>query len=188
MYAGGNSSVKLGHGTTQRFLLERGIRQGCPASVYLFLIVAQAFCHFIKDSNLEGIHIAGRSILISQLADDTALFLKNSSQVHQAIKNIQLFSNASGLYLNIKKCEILVLKKSSLLSVDGIPVKETVNYLGVVISKSEQDRVSLNFNPAFEKIKSKFNLWLLRDLSLRGRVLLSKAEGISRRTYCASYM
>ncbi len=107
LYAGGNSSVKLGHGTTQRFMLERGIRQGCPASVYLFLIVAQVFCHFIKDSKLEGINIAGRSILISQLADDTALFLKNPTQVHQAIKTIQLFSNASGLYLNIKKCEIL---------------------------------------------------------------------------------
>ncbi len=69
--------------------------------------VAQVFCHFIKDSKLEGINIAGRSILISQLADDTALFLKNPTQVHQAIKTIQLFSNASGLYLNIKKCEIL---------------------------------------------------------------------------------
>ncbi len=186
LYAGGNSSVKLGHGTTQRFMLERGIRQGCPASVYLFLIVAQVFSHFIKDSKLEGINIAGRSILISQLADDTALFLKNPTQVHQAIKTIQLFSNASGLYLNIKKCEILDLKNSSLLSLDGIPVKKDVNYLGVVISQNERDRVSLNFNPAFEKIKRKFNLWLLRDLSLRGRVLLSKAEGISRLTYIAS--
>ncbi len=69
---------------------------------------------------------------------------------------------------------------------DGIPVKKDVNYLGVVISQNERDRVSLNFNPAFEKIKRKFNLWLLRDLSLRGRVLLSKAEGISRLTYIAS--
>jgi len=48
---------------------------------------------------------------------------------------------------------------------DGIPVKEAINYLGVVVSKSEQGRVSLNFNPALEKIKS--NLWL-RELSLRG--------------------
>jgi len=29
-----------------------------------------------------------------------------------------------------------------------------VHYLGVVVSKNEQDRVSLNFNPAFEKIKN----------------------------------
>lgn len=52
--------------------------------------------------------------------------------------------------------------------------------------KENTIRVSLKFNPAFEKIKSKFNLWLLRDLSLRGRVLLSKAEGISRLIYIAS--
>jgi len=90
--------VKLGHGTTQILLLERGIRQGCPVLVYLFLIVAQAFCHFIRDSNLEGSHIAGRSILISQLADGTAF---KSTQVHQAIKSMQLLSNASGLYFNV---------------------------------------------------------------------------------------
>ncbi len=51
---------------------------------------------------------------------------------------------------------------------------------------TEQKTDRQNFNPAFEKIKRKFNLWLLRDLSLRGRVLLSKAEGISRLTYIAS--
>ncbi len=37
--------------------------------------------------------------------------------------------HASGLYLNIKKCEILVLKNSPFLSLDGIPVKNAVNYL-----------------------------------------------------------
>ncbi len=68
LYVGGNSSVKLSQGTTQRFYLKRGVRQGCAVSVYLFLIVAQAFSHFIKSSELEGIQVEGRSVLISQLA------------------------------------------------------------------------------------------------------------------------
>ena len=37
-----------------------------------------------------------------------------------------------------------------------------------------------------KKAESRFNQWLQRDLSLRGRVLLSKAEGISRLIYAAS--
>ncbi len=35
----------------------------------------------------------------------------------------------------------------------------------------------------FEKIKNRYNTWLMRDLSLLGHILLSKAEGISRSVY-----
>ena len=36
-----------------------------------------------------------------------------------------------------------------------------------------------------EKAKKRFNQWLQRDLSLKGRILLSEAEGISRLTNAA---
>ncbi len=36
-----------------------------------------------------------------------------------------------------------------------------------------------------KKTKKKLNHWLIRDLSLRGRVLITKAEGISRLIYAA---
>ncbi len=39
--------------------------------------------------------------------------------------------------------------------------------------------------PIIEKTKIIFNQWLQRDLSLKGRILLSKAEGISHLTYAA---
>uniref|UniRef100_A0A9J8ACX2 Reverse transcriptase domain-containing protein n=1 Tax=Cyprinus carpio carpio TaxID=630221 RepID=A0A9J8ACX2_CYPCA len=186
LYAGGNSSVKLNNGTTQRFDLERGVRQGCPVSVYLFLIVAQVFCHFIKSSNLKGIQVEERSILISQLADDTALFLKNVDQIQSAVKIIEVFSSASGLCLNLQKCELFALKSCHYRNICNIPVKDSLTYLGMVITKNEQERISQNFDPVIKKVKNRFNIWLQRDLSLKGRVLLSKAEGISRLTYIAS--
>jgi len=40
---------------------------------------------------------------ISQLADDTALFLENTNQVGKALETIISFSMASGLNLNIHK-------------------------------------------------------------------------------------
>ena len=97
-------------GTSPRFNLKRGVRQGCPVSPYLFLICTQLLSEFIKLSHLKGITIAEREIIISQLADDTTLFLKDASQVSVAIDIIKSFSNASGLCLNISKCELLALK------------------------------------------------------------------------------
>lgn len=115
-----------------------------------------------------------------------ALFLKNSLQVDTAIKCTEIFSKASGLCLNLKKCELFALKECAVSSINSIPVKEKVNYLGIVVTKNHQERGDLNFNPMIKKAEGKFNRWLQRDLSLKGCVLLSKVEGISRLIYVAS--
>uniref|UniRef100_I3KX85 Reverse transcriptase domain-containing protein n=1 Tax=Oreochromis niloticus TaxID=8128 RepID=I3KX85_ORENI len=184
LYSNSNSSIKLATGPSPRFSLKRGVRQGCPLSVYLFLLSVQLNSH-IKLSSLKGLVIANREILISQLADDTALFLRDASQVSVAINNIQPFSKASGLSLNLHKCELLPVKSCSATSIHGIPVRNSVRYLGIQIIKNKQSRCSTNFTPIIDKTLKIFNHWLQRDLPLKGRVLLSKAEGISRLTYAA---
>ncbi len=58
-----------------------------------------------------------------------------------------------------------------------------MTYLGVIICKDEKMCNDLNFDPIIRKTNNRFNMWLKRDLSLQGRVLLSKAEGISGSVY-----
>lgn len=121
----------------------------------------------------------------SWLADDTTLILKDESQIPIAIQYINFFSKASGLNLNLNKCELLAIKACPSPSLYGIPVKSQVTYLAVSICKDDKVRCRLNFDAVVGKTKRKFNSWLQRDLSLRGRTLIAKAEGISRMTYPA---
>lgn len=74
LYNNGTSSIKLKNGTSPRFGLFRGVRQGCPISPYLFLLCAQLLPTFVYESGVQGICLAGREIVISQLADDTTVF------------------------------------------------------------------------------------------------------------------
>ena len=76
MYSKGNSSIRLKNGTSPRFELPRGIRQGCAASPYLFILCTQRLSTHIKNSALKGISIAEREVILTQLADDTTLFKK----------------------------------------------------------------------------------------------------------------
>lgn len=46
------------------------------AKALLFLIVAQILCYLIHKSSFKGITLNEREIKISQLADDTTMFLK----------------------------------------------------------------------------------------------------------------
>lgn len=138
--ANGNSSIKLKHGTTPRFNLKRGIRQGCPISPYLFLLCTQLLTNHIYHSDIQGISVAGRDVFISQLADDTTLFLKDASQIPVALNCINDFSLASGLRLNINKCELLAVRNCDVNSICNIMVKEEVKYLGLTISKNQKSR------------------------------------------------
>ena len=57
------------------FSLSRGIRQGCPISALLFIIVAEILAINIRiDSKIKGIQVLDQTFKICQLADDTALF------------------------------------------------------------------------------------------------------------------
>lgn len=185
LYQAVNSCVSLASGTSPWFSVGRGIRQGCPISPFLFLLATELLSLLIKHSNIQGINIEGNTLIISQLADDTCLFLNNDSQVSVAFNEFILFSKASGLVVNPIKSEILYVHDSNKNSVDGIIVKPHVKYLGVDICRSDSDRLHHNFQPRLDNIKKILCCWLQRDLTIYGRVLLTKTEGISRLVYPA---
>ena len=66
----------------QKISLNRGIRQGDPASGYLFNIAVEVLAGIINNSvSLKGIQITPRKeIRISQYADDTILFLDGTTE------------------------------------------------------------------------------------------------------------
>lgn len=137
LYRDTNSSVSLPEGTTPRFNISRGIKQGHPISPLLFILAAEMLALAIKNSDIEHLKVFGDSIVISQLADDKALILKNADQVPKTLQIINNFSNASGLCLNLSKCEIMTLKESHLIQICNIPIKSRIKYLGIVITKDK---------------------------------------------------
>lgn len=62
---------------------------------------------------------------------------KNSGQIPTAVNVINTFSSASGLYLNISKCELMAVKDCDLIDICNISVKDSVTYLGIIIVKDQ---------------------------------------------------
>ena len=60
-----------------------------------------------------------------------------------------------------------------------------ISYLGIKICKNQDKRVDLNFNPLIENILKKYDMWLLRDLCISGRILLFQSENLSWLVYTA---
>ena len=74
LYAGQEATVRTVHGTTDRFQIGKGVRQGCILSPSLFNFYAE---YIMRKAGLEeaqtGIKIAGRNINNLRYADDTTL-------------------------------------------------------------------------------------------------------------------
>lgn len=107
LYKNIDSSGILYPNTTKRFSVMRSVHQGCPISPFLFLLVVELLSLHIRNSHIiKGLSIFGKEIRVTQLADDTALFLSDKHQIENAIILIDQFSASSG---NKSKCEILCL-------------------------------------------------------------------------------
>ena len=95
---------------SETYSLHRGIKQGCPLSSLIFVMAVEILaCRVRQDSNIKGFQIKldekTHSLKISQLADDTTLFLSSKNEIHQALNLIEIFGTLSGLKLNKSKTE-----------------------------------------------------------------------------------
>ena len=94
------------------FRLTRSIRQGCPISALLFLLVAEVLAIQIReDTNIKGIKINETELKIGLMADDTTLFLADLHSLSVAISKFKAFKHYSGLKLNLNKTEIIPIGK-----------------------------------------------------------------------------
>ena len=78
MYGGQEAVIRIGHGTTDRFQIGKGVHQGCVLSPCLFNFYAE----YIKrnaglDEAQAEIKIARRNINNHRYADDTTLMAES---------------------------------------------------------------------------------------------------------------
>ena len=76
----------------------------------IFVIAVEILaCRIRQDNNLKGIQIKleGRthSLTLSQLADDTTVFIQSKKEISIALNIIKTFGSFSGLILNRNKTE-----------------------------------------------------------------------------------
>ncbi len=70
-----------------------GVRQGCPLSAYLFLVVIETLANKIQnDKSIEGIIIDKKEIKIYLLSDDIMLLLTNLNSLKKLIHSAKIFS------------------------------------------------------------------------------------------------
>ena len=191
-YCNAESSILNNGLCTKQIPLSRGVRQGCPLSPYLFILVAEILASKIRhDKTVQGIKLFKKEIKLSQFADDTSLICKNLTSVGNALNILADFGAISGLRLNKSKTKALWLGpwRSNLDRPLGLDwTSEPVKVLGTFISYDNVGNERKNFAQKVDNLKTKLSAWRSRKLSLFGRCLISKTLGLSQIVYSASML
>jgi hypothetical protein len=173
------------------FKLQRGVRQGCPLSPYLFILVVELLANKIRKSDdIKGIIIGTTEIKLVQMADDTTAFIEDPNSLENALKILAKFEQYAGLKLNKTKTEAMWLGKDRFNNDAPLDVKwvKEVHALGIFFSYDSDSVVLKNFMDRAKEFKRILDLWSQRDLSLIGKITILKSLAFSKIIYQCGMM
>ena len=173
------------------FIIERGVRQGCPLSPILYVLSAEPFHESIcKSPSISGIEIGNVEAKMFQHADDTTFFISNVKSVHNILQVIRLYELASGSKCNVNKTELLVIGNKNVNPQDfNFPVrKDFITVLGVAIGNSKGLLATENWDNKVQNCISILRRWQFRKLSFKGKVLVVNSLVLSKLVYLASVL
>ena len=130
LYAGQETTVRTGHGTTDWFQIGKGVHQGCMLSPCLFnLYVEYTMRNAGLDEAQAGIKIVGRNIKNLRYADDTTLMAKREEELKNLLMKVKEESEQVGLKLNIQKTKIMASGPITSWKMDGETLETGLDFI-----------------------------------------------------------
>ncbi|KAH9685475.1 reverse transcriptase domain-containing protein [Citrus sinensis] len=176
---------------------ERGLRQGCPLSPYLFIICAEALSNLLNEAEkrqlIRGLKF-NKEISINHLlfADDSLIFSKATVEECMSLKQIfECYATASGHIFNFEKSSMFFsgyISAEQMTKVRDIfqlkIVSKHEKYLGLP-SMIGRKKVSF-FKDIKLRILSKISSWQSKFFSSGGKETLIKAVAQAIPAYAMS--
>ena len=129
LYAG-QATVRNRHGTTDWFVIRKGVCQVCILSPCLFNFCAEYITQNVRlDEAQAGIKIAWRNINNLRHADDTTLKTESEEELKSLLTKVEEESEKVGLKLNFQRTKIMASGPITPWEIDGETVEAVTNFI-----------------------------------------------------------
>ena len=109
-----NKSIIINNGfLSETVMILRGLRQGCPVSLALYVIQGEITTENINNDNIiTGLIMPNskKQLKISEYADDSNFFSQDQKPVKNVLKHFQKLKEAIGATINLEKTTVIPIK------------------------------------------------------------------------------
>ena len=169
------------------FKAERGLRQGCPLSPLIFLLVVEGLSRFLIDAiwkrDLTGLELAsGLQLTHLLFVDDILLFCNGSRRDVDCLhRGITLFKVTTGMQINLQKSTLSLIHlrapdmryMSTIFPVPATNILEGLKYLGFYLKPNDYRKSDWKW--LIGKLEKRLQGWSNKWLSRAGRLTLVKS-------------
>ena len=173
------------------FNVERGVRQGCPLSPYLFVICIELMSYAIRqDKDIKGIKMCNTEIKNTLFADDSTMILDGTEKsLKRVVYILEEFKKCSGLNLNSSKS--VILRIGNLINTNVCYMEEknfhwtstSAKTLGVTFHTDLSKMHELYLEPKIKEFENCLESWKKRNLSLMGNITVVKTFALPKLVY-----
>ena len=180
LYKSQKACVRVAGVISEWFSVQKGVRQGCVLSPYLFNILSETVMRKALENYSGGVLIGGRRITNLRYADDIVLLAASVEELQELVNKIASVGKEYNLLMNTAKTKTMALGGERFqLEIDGEQIEQVskFSYLGSIITDDSEckhdikHRLALG-SAAMAKLKS---LWSSHSLTLNTKVRLCKA-------------
>lgn len=191
LYEDSTARVILNDKLGQPIKISRGVKQGCPLALYLYLLYIEPLLATIE-KNIDGVKIGPASIKTSGYVDDVVIIASSDYDLTTTIEILAKFEKMTNSRLNRNKCSALTfgtwktednwpqtwLKRVNKLKILGITFKHTLNETikenCKMLKKTFTKAVLSTSNRNFTLLQKTFytNTYLIPIVSFLAKILL----------------
>ena len=189
LYANATTCVKVNGFLSDPVCLNRGVRQGCPLSSLLYILVIEILALQLRSNpNIVGFQVGGHKIVSMHYADDAVITIKQNCCFKEVIKDLADYEHASGAKVNYGKTKGLWVGQWKGRTDSPLPITWTsanVKTLGVFFGNEDPGRQT--FLEVMPKVVRSMNYWKQFQLSKLAKARVIEIFHASRLWYAAKF-
>ena len=189
LYNNASSFLNINGFFSPRIPLNRGIRQGCPLSSLLYVLVIEVFAIQLRlNPNIIGFQIGGEKIVSTHYMDDATITITQNRCFKEVIKEIANYEDATGAKINYEKTKGLwtgawIRRRTCPLQIKW--TNKNIKNLGIYFGNDDPHIAT--FKDIIPSINKRLNYWKQFKLSLIGKTRVADIFLASKLIYAIKF-